>query len=235
MTITDEKGHGTKIEVTAGDDASEATDKGAAVEAAPAPDAAAKPTPRSRGKRAHVTIDGTDRDFDSFDQFVHDEPTIAAMVFLIVSVIFLAPVLAIGLILWYRFRKARMLNETMLKLAEKGVVPPAEALGALSNGRASAVLQSGSVAPIYEQARYIRRRTAWSDLRKGVLIGGVGLALTFYSMLADREPNGFGLVLLFVGLGFVVLWWFEDRQLRPPGGTPPPSSPGTTGNPPSAA
>ena len=68
-------------------------------------------------------------------------------------------------------------------------------------------------------------------------MGGVGLALSIYSLLDDREPNGLGLVLLFVGLGFVVLWWFEERHLAPSNraapdaraghgaGTPPASPP----------
>jgi len=174
------------------------------------------------GKHGRVTVNGlgTDREFDSFDQFVHDEPAIAAMVVAIVAVVFLAPVLAIGLILWYRMRKARMLNETMLQLAEKGVVAPAEALQALAGGKQAAVLSAAaSTAPLYEQAKQIRRRAAWSDLRKGVFTGGVGLALSFYSMLEDREPNAIGLILLFVGIGFIVLWWFEERQIAPsPGG-----------------
>jgi hypothetical protein len=83
------------------------------------------------------------------------------MVVAIVTVVFLSPVLAIGLILWYRMRKARMLNETMLKLAEKGVVTSGDALEALAGGKTAAVLQgSATAAPIYEQAKQIRRRAA---------------------------------------------------------------------------
>ena len=69
-----------------------------------------------------MTIEGLDpdREFDSFDEFVNNEPALFAMVVAVVAVVFFAPVLAIALILWYRMRKARMLNETMLKLAEKG-------------------------------------------------------------------------------------------------------------------
>ena len=40
-------------------------------------------------------------------------------------------------------------------------------------------------------------------------------------MLDDGSPNGLGLVLLFVGMGYVMLWWFEDRQLPPAAGGPP--------------
>ena len=70
------------------------------------------------------------------------------MVVAIVTVVFLAPVLAIALILWYRMRKARMLNETMLKLAEKGIVPSADALEALAGGKqAAAVATAAAAAP----------------------------------------------------------------------------------------
>ena len=62
-------------------------------------------------------------------------------------------------------------------------------------------------------AKDLRARSAWSDLRKGVVMTAIGLALTAYSMLDDRTPNILGLVLLFLGIGYGVLWWFEQRQL----------------------
>jgi hypothetical protein len=189
--------------------------------------------PGKKGKRVRVGVFGDDREFDSFNDFVHTEPGLAFMVVSIVALVFLSPVLAIALILWYRMRKARMLNETMLKLAEKGVVPPAEALGALAGNASGAIAAAPSAAPLYEQAKQIRRRAAWSDLRKGVLLGGLGLGIALWGVLDDGTPNGLGLVLLFVGIGYIVLWWFEDRQIAPQGsgagGTPPTSSGGTDG------
>jgi len=189
------------------------------------------------GKRFRVGMFGDDHEYESFNDFVHSEPGLAFMVVAIVALVFLSPVLAIALILWYRMRKARMLNETMLRLAEKGVVPPAEALGALAGNPSAAMAAAPSAAPIYEQAKQIRRRAAWSDLRKGVLLGGVGLGLAIWGVLDDGTPNGLGLVLLFVGIGYIVLWWFEDRQVAPggsgagpnPNPGPPSSSGGTDG------
>jgi Domain of unknown function (DUF6249) len=190
--------------------------------------------PGKKGHRVRVGVFGDDREYDSFNDFVHTEPGLAAMVMFIVAIVFLSPVLAIGLFLWYRWRKARMLNETMLKLAEKGVVPPAEALGALTGNPSSAIAAAPSAAPLYEQAKQVRRRAAWSDLRKGVILGGIGLGLTSFSMLDDGTPNSIGLVLLFVGIGYIVLWWFEDRQNFPKGSgasasPPAPPSGGTDG------
>ena len=235
LTLSDGRGVEAKTEVK---DARDSAAKGAATpgDSPDAEDSTAAGAGKSRsgthgvtiGKHGRVKIDGigTDREFDSVGEFVHDEPAIAAMVVAIVSVVFLSPVLAIGLILWYRMRKARMLNETMLTLAEKGIVTPSDALDALAGGKQAALLQTAAAtAPMYEQARQIRRRAAWSDLRKGVITGGVGLALTLFSVFDDRSPNSVGLVLLFVGIGFVVLWWFEERQLAPVNGAASDSAP----------
>ena len=244
LTITNGRGAEVRIDVrdnARADTPTEAASGGSA-EATTAPDGVEKDSAARRDarprKHPRVTIDhlGTDPnfDFDSFDEFVNNEPALFAMVVGIVAVIFFAPVLAIALILWYRMRKARLLNETMLKLAEKGVVPSADALDALAGGKPAA-----AVAPYSELAKQVQRRTAWSDLRKGVLMGAFGLALSVYSLLEDREPNGLGLVLLFVGLGFIVLWWFEERRFAPPhhASTVPASIPGSgvpPGNPPPA-
>jgi uncharacterized membrane protein YpjA len=45
-------------------------------------------------------------------------------------------------------------------------------------------------------------------------------------MFDDRSPNWIGLVLLFLGIGYGFLWYFEDRQLAtPPASAPPPLPP----------
>jgi hypothetical protein len=168
-------------------------------------------------------LGGADREYDSFQQFVHEDRGLALMVFGIVFVVFLTPVLITGLLIWYKLRKNRMLNETMLRLAEKGVVPPAEAMQALNAGQTAAAASAMAArAPLLEQAKALRTHTAWSDLRKGVILGAIGLALTFFSMLDDGTPNSVGLVFLFLGIGYAALWYFEDRQLAAPASTPPP-------------
>jgi hypothetical protein len=174
-------------------------------------------------KRVVVGLGSTDREYDSFEQFVHEDRGLAAMVVGIVFIVFLTPVLITGLLIWYKLRKNRMLNDTMMKLAEKGVVPPAEALQALNSGRtAAAVNAMAARAPLVEQAKALRSQAAWSDLRKGVILGAVGLSFIAYSMFDDRSPNWVGLVLLFLGIGYAFLWYFEDRQLAAPASPPPP-------------
>jgi serine/threonine-protein kinase len=54
-------------------------------------------------------------------------------------------------------------------------------------------------------------------------IGNPHVVETFDAgQLDDGEPYGFGLVLLFVGIGFVVLWYFEERQMGTRSGAPGP-------------
>ncbi len=195
--------------------------------------------PKRRGASVGITIDddekvhingpGGTREYDSFDAMVDKAPWIAGLVFAVTFLVFLTPILVIALVIWYKIRKNRMLNETMIRLAEKGIVPPAEAFDAISASRPAA-MAGPSVAPLYEQAKAVRQKAVWSDLRKGVIAGAVGLGLTFFSMLDDGTPNSVGLILLFVGLAYIVLWYFEDRQFSssragPPSAPPPPPGP----------
>ena len=189
----------------------------------------------------HVTVQGfgRNREYDSFEQFVRDAPGTALFAFLIVTVVFLVPLLAIALLVWYKIRRTRMQHEAMLKLAERGVVSPTAAMEALAGGAspaatmdslaraaatsapASGAAAAGANAPLYEQARQLRRRTAWSDLRKGVILIAIGLGLSAFSMFDDGTPNSVGLVCLFLGIGYCVLWYFQDRPPTGPNQIPP--------------
>jgi len=177
-------------------------------------------------KRVVVGLGGPDREYDSFEQFMHEDRGLAAMVVGIVFIVFLTPVLIAGLLIWYKLRKNRMLNETMIQLAEKGVAPTTEMLQALRSG--SAVTASNAMAAragVMEQVKTLRSQAAWSDLRKGVILAAVGLSFVAYSMFDDRSPNWIGLVLLFLGIGYAFLWYFEDRQIAAAPASAPPSPP----------
>lgn len=182
-----------------------------ATDAAAAPDTAGDAARDGHRKGITIGISGTDREYDSFDQFLDRDPWLATMVIGVVFVVFLTPILLVALVVWYKMRKTRLQNETMVKLAERGALPPAEAMQAVVGGRADAAIAATSV-PLAEQARTLRRAAAWSDLRRGVLLAAVGLATTLYSLLDDATANWLGLALLFVGIGYCALWYFEDRQ-----------------------
>jgi uncharacterized protein DUF6249 len=163
--------------------------------------------------RIHVTGPGGSEEFDSFAEFVHQAPWLAGVFFLATLLVFLMPLLVIVLVIWYKMRKTRMLNETMLKLAERGVVPPAEAMDAIGAARPQEAMAAGTTtASLYARAQDIRARSVWSDLRRGIILVAVGLAVQMCAMIQDGEASGIGLVMLFLGAGYVVLWYFEDRR-----------------------
>jgi hypothetical protein len=163
---------------------------------------------KSKRGSARITIDG-DEDFDAFSGQVRRNPWIIGLVFLVVGSVFLTPVVLLIGIIWYKLRKTRLQNEAMLKLAEKGVVPAGQAADALANSTPPA-----TAAPqIYQQAVAMRRRMAWSDLRKGVILAAIGVAFLAYEANTGGGPSWIGLILLFLGIGYIILWWMEGRHL----------------------
>jgi hypothetical protein len=160
--------------------------------------------------RGRIQID----DFDSFKQAMDVAPWIVGVVFLVLGSIFLTPIILLVGIIWYKLRKTRLQNDAVLKLAERGVMPSAQAVDAVMAGTPPAQAVPATIAAPVPQAVATRRRAVWSDLRKGVLLVAVGLALVLYSITDAGEPNWLGLVLLFVGAGYVALWWLEDRHLE---------------------
>jgi hypothetical protein len=182
------------------------------------PDADSKP-----GKHATVRFDSDD-DFEAISEKM---PWVIGLIFLVVGSIFLTPIVLLIGIIWYKLRRARLQNEAMLALAEKGVVPPAQAAEALAAGASPA-----SAAPqVYQQVAAVRKRAVWSDLRKGVILSTIGLALSFYELTSSGGPSWVGLVLLFVGAGYVTLWWLEGRHLdQTRGGGTDAARPGASGS-----
>jgi len=174
-------------------------------------DSSSADTPDTTKKRrsTRVQIDSDD-DFDAFSGQVQKMPWIIGLIFLVVGSIFLTPVVLVVGIIWYKLLKTRLQNEAMLKLAEHGVVPPAQAADALATGASTA-----SVAPqVYQTAVALRKRVAWSDLRKGIILSTLGAAFCLYWILVGGEASWVGLILLFLGVGYIVLWWMEGRHLN---------------------
>jgi hypothetical protein len=168
--------------------------------------------PKSQGRHSahiHVGGDNDDFDFDAFNSQLQKMPWVIGLVFLVVGSIFLTPVILLIGVIWYKLRKTRLQNEAMLALAAKGVIPPAQAADGLATSAAPA-----NVAPqVYQQALALRRRVAWSDLRKGVILAAIGVAFVLYAITENGEASWVGLVLLFLGVGYLALWWLEGRHL----------------------
>ena len=174
---------------------------------------------RSKRNRAHYRIE-EDPDFQSFNGVMRTAPWIVGLVFLVVGSIFLTPVILLIGIIWYKLRKTRLQNEAWLKLAEKGIAPPAQAVDAVASGTSlgpesiPAAAAGTPAGQVYQQTKATVRRVVWSDLRKGILLSAAGVAMVLYFMIERGTASWLGLVLLFVGVGYLALWWLEDRRLE---------------------
>lgn len=176
---------------------------------------------KSERRRAHFKTG--DDDFDSLNEALRTAPWVVGLAFLVAGSILLTPVFLLVGIIWYKLRKTRLQNEAVLQLAERGAMAPAQAADAIMSGvtpqaavasTAAPLAAGSSAAPIYQQAVIARRRAVWSDLRKGVILTAVGLAFVFYWMVESGSASWLGLVLMFLGVGYILLWWFEDRHLQ---------------------
>ncbi len=184
------------------------------------PDSQATTGKRSPRRRGHIQFG--DDDFDSFNEALHTAPWVVGLAFLVAGSILLTPVFLLIGIIWYKLRKTRLQNEAVLQLAERGAMAPAQAVDAVMSGvtpeaavaSTAAPLAGSSAAPVYQQAVIARRRAVWSDLRKGVILTAVGLSFVFYWMVDSGSASWLGLVLMFLGLAYILLWWFEDRHLQ---------------------
>jgi hypothetical protein len=179
-------------------------------------------TDGKRGRRGRFHLRTGDDDFYSFNDALHTAPWVIGLAFLVAGSILLTPVFLLIGIIWYKLRKTRLQNEAVLKLAERGAMAPAQAIDAVMSGvtpeaavaATAAPLAGSSAAPVYQQAVIARRLAVWSDLRKGVILTAIGLSFVFYWMVESGSASWLGLVLMFLGLGYLVLWWFEDRHLQ---------------------
>ena len=98
----------------------------------------------------------------------------------------LMPVMMVGIILWYKTRRNQLLHETALKLVEKGQPVPA--------------------------ALFVDQREPHSNLRRGVVLimAGLGISLSLY--LFGMQFWTFGIIPLFMGVGYLIVWKLESTD-----------------------
>jgi hypothetical protein len=167
----------------------------------------------SKRRVAIVGVEGIDGEYDSFGDLVDKDPWLAVLIFGTVALVFLAPVVLVVGAFWYKLRRTRMQNELLMKLAEHGIPPSALVTAAQGPGVNEAHPAAPAMRALRDAAADIGKRGRSSDLRKGALFAAVGLGITAASSADGDGPSGLGLVLLFVGLAYLALWWFEERSL----------------------
>ena len=98
------------------------------------------------------------------------------------------PVTLVGIILWYRAHRNQLLHETALSLAEKGQPIPAE---------------------LFVDSK------PYSNLRRGVVLVMLGLGICLALHLYGMKFWAFGIIPLFTGAGYLIVWKIESGKRSP--------------------
>lgn len=109
---------------------------------------------------------------------------------IIFTTLFGAPVLVVGLIMFFSYWKARSLHRTVRLMVEKGQPVP-EALFATPHSPAR----------------------ARSDIRRGVVLMMVGFGLmVFFGAVADGGVWAIGIIPFLIGAGYLLVWKLEGPK-----------------------
>ena len=155
---------------------------------------------KKQKKHFGFTIGDHDTDLDKLDRLDHgksdDIPDIVVpIVAITLLTVFGAPVLIVGLILYFSFSRSRALHRTVRMMVEKGQPVPA----ALLNPPPA-----------------LRQR---SDLRRGVVLTMIGLGLImFFGAVNDWEGGAWtlGLIPFLIGAGYLLVWKLDTKKDNPP-------------------
>ena len=100
------------------------------------------------------------------------------------------PVVIVGLALYFRYRRERLAHETMRVMVEKGVPITPELIQQLGKRRSRRLLP-------------------------GLVLIGIGGAMLISNhswSTGFQGPPGGGLILLFIGLAFLIVWLVERNK-----------------------
>ncbi len=151
-------------------------------------------------KHFGLTIGDHDKDLDSLDRLGHEKSgDIPEFVIPIVAItlltVFGAPVLIVGLIMYFSFSKSRNLNRTVRMMVEKGQPVPEALLNP----------------PPAQRQR--------SDLRRGVVLAMIGIGvMAFLGAASDWEGGAWtlGLIPFLIGVGYLLVWKLDTKKDNPP-------------------
>jgi hypothetical protein len=155
---------------------------------------------KKQKKHFGFTFDDRDKDLDSLDRLSHEKSgDIPEFVIPIVAItmltIFGAPVLIVGLIMYFSFSKSRNLNRTVRMMVEKGQPVPEALLNP----------------PPAQRQR--------SDVRRGVILTMIGVGLmVFFGAVNDWEGGSWtlGLIPFLIGVGYLLVWKLDTKKDNPP-------------------
>ena len=151
-------------------------------------------------KHFGFTIDDHDKDLDALDRLGEkNSGDIPEFVIPIVAItlltVFGAPVLIVGLILYFSFSRSRALHRTVRMMVEKGQPVPEALLNP----------------PPAQRQR--------SDVRRGVVLTMIGIGVTVFLGAASEWEGGawtLGLIPFLIGVGYLLVWKLDTKKDNPP-------------------
>jgi hypothetical protein len=153
---------------------------------------------KKQKKHFGFTIGDHDKDLDALDhgKSPNEIPEIVIpIVAITLLTVFGAPVLIVGLIMYFSFSRSRAMHRTVRMMVEKGQPVP-EAL--------------------LNPPPALRQR---SDLRRGVVLTMIGLGLmAFFGAVNDWEGGAWtlGLIPFLIGAGYLLVWKLDTKKDNPP-------------------
>jgi Domain of unknown function (DUF6249) len=152
-------------------------------------------------KHFGFTIGDHDKDLDALDHLGEGKSPedIPALVVPIVAItlltVFGAPVLIVGLIMYFSFSRSRAMHRTVRMMVEKGQPVPEALLNPL---------------PAQRQR---------SDVRRGVVLTMIGIGLMVFLGAASEWEGGawtLGLIPFLIGVGYLLVWKLDTKKDNPP-------------------
>jgi predicted PurR-regulated permease PerM len=151
-------------------------------------------------KHFGFTIDDHDKDLDALnrlgDKNSGDIPEfVIPIVAITLLTVFGAPVLIVGLILYFSFSRSRALHRTVRMMVEKGQPVPEALLNP----------------PPAQRQR--------SDVRRGVVLTMIGIGVTVFLGAASKWEGGawtLGLIPFLIGVGYLLVWKLDTKKDNPP-------------------
>jgi Domain of unknown function (DUF6249) len=153
---------------------------------------------KKQKKRFGFTIGDHDTDLHGLDhgKSPEDIPDIVVpIVAITLLTVFGAPVLIVGLIMYFSFSRSRALQKTVRMMVEKGQPVPEALLNP----------------PPAQRQR--------SDLRRGVILTMIGVGLmVFLGAVNDWEGGSWtlGLIPFLIGAGYLLVWKLDAKKDNPP-------------------
>jgi hypothetical protein len=155
---------------------------------------------KKQKKHFGFTIGDHDTNLDKLDRLDHEKSgDIPEFVIPIVAIVFLtifgAPVLIVGLILYFSFSRQRALHRTVRMMVEKGQPVPEALLNP----------------PPAQRQR--------SDVRRGVILTMIGVGLMVFLAAANDWEGGawtLGFIPFLIGVGYLLVWKLDAKKDNPP-------------------